>query len=127
MRTSTQRRIRSIRRPSKRVRMLRQSPMHGAGRPAQGLRRLCQDAMMFYNRVGYHDFEGIAVDLDERDRLGRNLGRHNVLILSNHGLLTCGQSIGQAVVLMHNLVAAAEVQARMEATGQEMCVPSPEV
>jgi ribulose-5-phosphate 4-epimerase/fuculose-1-phosphate aldolase len=94
---------------------------------AQGLRYLCQDAMMFYNRVGYHDFEGIAVDLDERERLGRNLGQHNVLILRNHGLLTCGQSIGQAVVLMHNLVGVAEVQARMEATGQEMCVPPPEV
>ena len=94
---------------------------------AQGLRYLCQDAMMFYNRVGYHDFEGIAVDLDERERLGRNLGQHNVLILRNHGLLTCGLSIGQAVVLMHNLVGVAEVQARMEATGQEMCVPPPEV
>jgi ribulose-5-phosphate 4-epimerase/fuculose-1-phosphate aldolase len=55
------------------------------------------------------------------------LAQHNVLILRNHGLLTCGQSIGQAVVLMHNLVGVAEVQARMEATGQEMCVPTPEV
>ena len=94
---------------------------------AQGMRYLCQDAMMFYNRVGYHDFEGIALDLDERERLGRNLGQHNVLIMRNHGLLTCGQSIGQAVVLMHSLVGVAEVQARMEATGQEMCVPPPEV
>ena len=94
---------------------------------ARGLRYLCQDAMMFYNRVGYHDFEGIAGDLDERERLGRNLSRHTVLILRNHGLLTCGQSIGQAVVLMHNLVGVAEVQARMEATSQEMCEPLPEV
>ena len=92
-----------------------------------GIRYLCQDAMMFYNRVGYHDFEGVAVDLDERERLGRNLGKHNVLILRNHGLLTCGKSIYDAVILMHNLVGTAEVQARMEATGQEMCEPPAEV
>jgi ribulose-5-phosphate 4-epimerase/fuculose-1-phosphate aldolase len=94
---------------------------------AHGLRFLCQDAMMFYNRVGYHDFEGIAVDLEERERLGRNLGPHRAMVLRNHGLLTCGGSIGEAVVLMHNLVGVADVQARMEATGQDMCLPSPEV
>ena len=94
---------------------------------AHGLRYLCQDAMMFYNRVGYHDFEGIAVDLKERERLGRNLGPHKAMVLRNHGLLTCGVSIGEAVVLMHNLVGVAEMQARMEATGQDMCVPPPEV
>jgi ribulose-5-phosphate 4-epimerase/fuculose-1-phosphate aldolase len=94
---------------------------------AHGLRYLCQDAMMFYNRVGYHDFEGIALDLDERERLARNLGPHDTLILRNHGLLTCGRSIAEAVVRMHTLVEVAEVQARMEATGQEMCVPPPDV
>ena len=94
---------------------------------AHGLRYLCQDAMMFYNRVGYHDFEGIAVDLEERERLGRNLGQHRAMVLRNHGLLTCGPSIGEAIVLMHNLVGVAEVQARMEATGQEMCVPPADV
>ena len=92
-----------------------------------GIRYLCQEAMMFYNRVGYHDFEGVAVDLEERERLGKNLGQHNTLILRNHGLLTCGKSVYDAVLLMHNLISVAEVQARMEATGQEMCVPSDEV
>jgi ribulose-5-phosphate 4-epimerase/fuculose-1-phosphate aldolase len=92
-----------------------------------GIRYLCQEAMMFYNRVGYHDFEGVAVDLDERERLGINLGRHNTLVLRNHGLLTCGKSVYDAVLLMHNLISVAEVQARMEATGQEMCEPPPEV
>jgi len=92
-----------------------------------GLRYLCQDAMMFYNRVGYHDFEGIATDLGERERLAQHLGRHNTLILRNHGLLTCGPSIADATILMHNLVAVADVQARMEATGAEICGPPPEV
>ena len=92
-----------------------------------GIRYLCQEAMMFYNRVGYHDFEGVAVDLEERERLGKNLGKHNTLILRNHGLLTCGRSIPEALLLMHNLVSVAEVQSRMEATGQEMCVPPDEI
>jgi ribulose-5-phosphate 4-epimerase/fuculose-1-phosphate aldolase len=92
-----------------------------------GIRYLCQEAMMFYNRVGYHDFEGVAVDLEERERLGKNLGSHKALVLHNHGLLTCGKSIAEAVTLMHNLISVAEVQGRMEATGQEMCVPSDEV
>ncbi|MGZ5896409.1 MAG: class II aldolase/adducin family protein [Xanthobacteraceae bacterium] len=92
-----------------------------------GIRYLCQEAMMFYNRVGYHDFEGVAVNLEERERLGKNLGRHNTLVLRNHGLLTCGKSVYDAVLTMHNLISVAEVQARMEATGQEMCVPPHEV
>jgi len=92
-----------------------------------GIRYLCQEAMMFYNRVGYHDFEGVAVDLEERERLGKNLGRFNTLILRNHGLLTCGNSVYNALLLMHNLVSVAEVQSRMEATGQEMCEPAPEI
>jgi ribulose-5-phosphate 4-epimerase/fuculose-1-phosphate aldolase len=92
-----------------------------------GIRYLCQEAMMFYNRVGYHDFEGVAVDLEERERLGKNLGSHKALILRNHGLLTVGKSVHQALLLMHNLISVAEVQARMEATGQEMCVPPDDV
>ncbi|HVG52405.1 MAG TPA: class II aldolase/adducin family protein [Xanthobacteraceae bacterium] len=92
-----------------------------------GIRYLCQEAMMFYNRVGYHDFEGVAVDLEERERLAKNLGNYNTLILRNHGLLTCGRTIAEALILMHNLVAVAEVQARMEATGQEMSVPPDDV
>jgi ribulose-5-phosphate 4-epimerase/fuculose-1-phosphate aldolase len=92
-----------------------------------GIRYLCQEAMMFYNRVGYHDFEGVAVDLEERERLAKNLGQNKALVLCNHGLLTCGKSIHEAVLLMHNLISVAEVQARMEATGQEMCVPPDDV
>ena len=92
-----------------------------------GIRYLCQEAMQFYNRVGYHDFEGVAVDLEERERLGRNLGKFNTLILRNHGLLTCGNTVYNALLLMHNLISLAEVQARMEATGQEMGIPPDEV
>ena len=63
---------------------------HGGRRMEEGLLPLTQKSMRFYNRIGYHDYEGVADDLDERARLVRDLGKHNALILRNHGLLTCG-------------------------------------
>ena len=53
-----------------------------------GLLPLNQISMEFYGNVAYHDYEGIALDLDERERLVKDLGDKPVLILRNHGLLT---------------------------------------
>ena len=47
--------------------------------------------MMFYGKTAYHDFEGIALDLSERERLVADLGEKKVMILRNHGLLTHGK------------------------------------
>ncbi len=63
-----------------------------------GLRFLCQEAMQFYNRVSYHDFEGIALDIDERERLAAHLGRNKAMILRNHGLLTCCDTVADAAL-----------------------------
>jgi ribulose-5-phosphate 4-epimerase/fuculose-1-phosphate aldolase len=92
-----------------------------------GLRFLCQEAMQFYNRVSYHDFEGIALDIDERTRLGRDLGRNNAMILRNHGLLTCGRSVAEAALRLRTLIMSAEVQLEIEATGAEVSEPPPDV
>ena len=62
----------------------------------EGLLPLTQKSMRFYNRIGYHDYEGVADDLDECERLVRDLGKHNALILRNHGLLTCGPTVASA-------------------------------
>ena len=94
---------------------------------AHGLRYLCQDAMMFYNRVGYHDFEGIAVDLEERKRLGRNLGQHRAMVLRNHGLLTCGATVREAWDLMYYLERACQAQIAAMAGGAELNIPPPAV
>jgi len=59
----------------------------------QGLLPINQQAMWFYNRIGYHDYEGVALELDERERLQKNLGKYNALILRNHGLLTLGNAV----------------------------------
>ena len=62
-----------------------------------GLLPLSQTSIRFHNHIGYHDFEGPAVDLDERERIVSDLGEHNALIMRNHGLLTCGPSVPAGV------------------------------
>lgn len=92
-----------------------------------GLLMLNQKSMAFYNRLAYHDYEGIAEDLDERERLARDLGPHDACILRNHGLLTCGETVGQTFLLMRRLQHACEVQLAALAGGTEVIVPPPEV
>ena len=62
-----------------------------------GLLPLTQNAM-FFSGVGYHDYEGPAVDLDEQQRLVTDLGGHVAMILRNHGLLAVGATIPEAFV-----------------------------
>lgn len=90
---------------------------------ACGLQPCNQWALQFHNRVAYHDFEGIALDHAERERLVRDLGpEHKALILRNHGLLTLGQSVAEAFILMINLERACRVQVAIQSSGQ---VPYP--
>ena len=62
-----------------------------------GLLPLSQTSIRFDGHIGYHDFEGPAVDLDERERIVSDLGPHNALIMRNHGLLTCGPTVPAGV------------------------------
>lgn len=92
-----------------------------------GLLPITQNGMQFYNRVAYHDYEGPAVDMDECARLAEDLGRHNVMILRNHGLLTCGRSIEQAFILMVNLDTACRMQIAAQSSGAPLLHCSHEV
>ena len=56
----------------------------------EGILFVNQDALMFYDNIGFHDFEGIAFDVDECKRLAASIGPHYTLMLRNHGLLTAG-------------------------------------
>jgi ribulose-5-phosphate 4-epimerase/fuculose-1-phosphate aldolase len=85
-----------------------------------GLRMLSQQASRFYNRIGYHPYEGLTEDFAERERILANLGLGRALILHNHGLLTVGKSAREALILMKYLMSAAEIQLRMEATGGDL-------
>jgi ribulose-5-phosphate 4-epimerase/fuculose-1-phosphate aldolase len=86
---------------------------------ACGLKPANQWALQFHERVAYHDFEGIALDLDERERLVADLGpEKRALILRNHGLLTLGRTVAEAFILMHNLERACRVQMAIQASGE---------
>ena len=89
-----------------------------------GLLPLNQSAMRFYRRLGYHDFEGVANDLDERERIVRDLGEHKCLILKHHGLLTAGVNVGEAFNLMYYLEKSCETQMMVLASNQPYSLPS---
>lgn len=89
-----------------------------------GLLPLNQWSMQFTDRIAYHDFEGIALDLSERERLVADLGDKMVLILRNHGLLTCGRSVGEAFKLMFNMERSCRAQLAILSTGAEVIRPS---
>jgi ribulose-5-phosphate 4-epimerase/fuculose-1-phosphate aldolase len=90
-----------------------------------GLRMVSQQAIRFYNRTGYHAYEGITEDFEERARINRDLGQNRALIMHNHGLVTVGKTAREAFVLMKTLIEAANIQLKMEATGGELIeIPS---
>ena len=93
----------------------------------EGLLPITQNAMMFYgDHLAYHTYEGIAFDLDERERLQADLGDRYAMILRNHGLLACGRTIGEAFEILQNLEHACVAQLSAQ-TGKELIVPSEEV
>ncbi len=95
----------------------------GVSAQEQGLLPLSQHAMRFTNRIGYHDYEGLALELDEQARLTRDLGSHKVMILRNHGLLACGESVAEAFDLMYYLERACQSQVNAMAGGARLSVP----
>lgn len=76
----------------------------------EGLLPVSQFAMRYQGHMGVHDYEGVAIDTDERQRLIDDIGPHNTLILRNHGVLTTGRTIQEAFILMYYFEKAARVQ-----------------
>ena len=89
-----------------------------------GLQPIIQDAAIFYNRVSYHDWEGMSTESEECERLSKSLGKNKVMILRNHGLLTCGNTIAEAFMLMYYLDRACKNQIDTMSTGMKLNVPS---
>ncbi len=84
---------------------------------AAGLLPISQFSLQFYNRLGYHDYEGIATSLEERQRLAADLGPYYAMILRNHGLLTAGRTVAEAFSLMYYLEQSCQVQIVAQAAG----------
>jgi ribulose-5-phosphate 4-epimerase/fuculose-1-phosphate aldolase len=93
----------------------------------EGLLPLSQHACKFYGRLAYHGYEGIALELDERERLVADLGQHKAMILRNHGLLVAGASIPEAFMNLYMLERACVAQVDALAGGREIILPPPEV
>ncbi len=92
-----------------------------------GLLPISMYALGFYNRVAYHDFEGPSTELEERQRIADNLGDRNLMVMRTHGLLVCGETIGQTFVRMYRFERACQVQLAAQATGSKLVVPTKEV
>ncbi len=88
-----------------------------------GLLPISQHALKFYGHLAYHGYEGIALDLDERDRLVSDLGEHQAMILQNHGLLVAGRTIPEAFNNIYYLERACQAQVAALAGGTELVLP----
>ena len=93
----------------------------------EGLQLLSIAAMRFYKEVGYHDFEGITEDLEERERIAGALGTKTTLLMRNHGAVTVGKSVRDAYELMKALSEACDLQLRQQAAGVEFVQPGEDV
>ena len=89
-----------------------------------GVLPLAQTAMQFWGNVGYHDYQGITENLDERAEIAAALGDKHTLMLRNHGPVTVGKSMRDAFVLMHDLEVSCKLQLQQQAAGTSFTMPN---
>ena len=97
---------------------------------SEGLLPLTQTAMLIRGEVAFHDYEGVAVDLGERDRLVTDLGTKNAMILRNHGTLAVGKNVGECFIRLYYLERACQAQIMALSAGESVNNPpqgSPEI
>jgi ribulose-5-phosphate 4-epimerase/fuculose-1-phosphate aldolase len=85
-----------------------------------GLQAYSQQSLFALSSLSYHNYEGVALNPDEKVRLVKDLGETNFMILRNHGLLTCADSIPDTFLLMFILQRACEIQLQAQATQQAL-------
>jgi ribulose-5-phosphate 4-epimerase/fuculose-1-phosphate aldolase len=88
-----------------------------------GLLPISQIGLQFYQRVAYHDYEGVSLDLAECERLQDHLGDKNVMIMRNHGLLTVGHTVAEAFYLAYYMEKACQIQVLAQSTGKKLIQP----
>jgi ribulose-5-phosphate 4-epimerase/fuculose-1-phosphate aldolase len=102
--------------------------LHGVAVSAQkrGLLPISQIGLFSLSSLGYHDYEGIALNEDEKPRLVRDLGEKKAVMLRNHGLLTVGRNAAEAFLYMYALESACRIQVLAQSGGAELnMVPDP--
>jgi ribulose-5-phosphate 4-epimerase/fuculose-1-phosphate aldolase len=88
-----------------------------------GLLPITQHAMMFFEKISFHDYESFATQADERERIARDLGDNDILILRNHGTLVGGRSVGEAFHTAYHLERACEAQIMAQSGGAALNMP----
>jgi ribulose-5-phosphate 4-epimerase/fuculose-1-phosphate aldolase len=89
----------------------------------EGLLPLTQTAMLIRGDVAFHEYEGVAVDLDERERLVADLGTKNAMILRNHGTLAVGKNVGECFIRLYYLERACQAQIMALSAGDQLSNP----
>lgn len=90
-----------------------------------GLMPISQWALHFYDKIAYHEYNSLALDKDiHGNALVKDLGHHNVMLMRNHGMLTCGKTIWEAMFYAYHLEMACKAQCLALQTGQELTIPS---
>jgi ribulose-5-phosphate 4-epimerase/fuculose-1-phosphate aldolase len=91
-----------------------------------GLRAISQQSLIPLSSLAYHDYEGLALNEEEKPRLVSDLGDKSFLILRNHGLLTVGRTPADAFLGMYVLQRACEIQLLAQTGGAELLdIPAP--
>lgn len=93
----------------------------------EGLLPLSQQSIFVLASLAYHDYEGVALNEDEKPRLVRDLGEKNFLMLRNHGLLTVAETIADAFLFMYLFEAACTIQLRAQAGGDDLVRIDPRI
>ena len=103
--------------------------LYGVAVSAQknGLLPISQQSLFPLSSLGYHDYEGVALNDEEKPRLVADLGTNNALILRNHGLLTVGQTGADAFQLRYILEAACRAQILAQSGGGELVMIPPPI
>ena len=86
----------------------------------QGVLPISQQSLFVLSSLGYHAYEGVALNHEEKARLQADLGQNNFLMLHNHGLLTCGSSIADAFLMMFIFQRTCEIQVMAQSGGGEL-------
>lgn len=93
----------------------------------EGLLPISQQSLFPLSGLAYHNYEGVALNEEEKPRLVADLGEKNFMILRNHGLLTCGKTMADAFLNMYILESACRIQILGQSGGKELVQIHPQI
>ena len=92
-----------------------------------GLLPTSQWALHFYENISYHDYNALALEGHQGSNIAQDLGNKFCMLLHNHGMITSGRTIAEAMFYFHHLEQACKAQCMLLSSGQEIVIPNPEI